>query len=195
MAEIIDWSSRGSSPLTRGAPTTCKRAMRLIPAHAGSTLNGLHTAELHRAHPRSRGEHSTGRSYPTSATGSSPLTRGALVDSGGGQRFAGAHPRSRGEHDPQVAEAVHGRGSSPLTRGAHFPACKKRSYRPLIGTTLEPKWMVPRLRGEVSQSHKDYGSSPFNGDELTVCENQILPPNIPNGYISTSHSEITREFP
>ena len=50
---------RGSSPLTRGKPPTCRacgQRVRLIPAHAGKTphLSRMRTACA--AHPRSRGE-------------------------------------------------------------------------------------------------------------------------------------------
>ena len=51
--------SRGSSPLTRGKPRQgrprCARR-RLIPAHAGKTLNHNREQAVEAAHPRSRGE-------------------------------------------------------------------------------------------------------------------------------------------
>ncbi len=50
----------------------------IIPAHAGSTPTGWPATELAGDHPRSRGEHSRCSTRLYRATGSSPLTRGAL---------------------------------------------------------------------------------------------------------------------
>ena len=114
-------SPRGSSPLTRGAPSSPPRPWGRL-----------------RDHPRSRGEHSRsprGRSLPW---GSSPLTRGAhtriseellrvgIIPAHAGSTIAGKaarehtqdHPRSRGEHEPFHLGAGFIPGSSPLTRGA-----------------------------------------------------------------------------
>ena len=73
-------TTRGSSPLTRGAQPGAKALvclLGLIPAHAGSTpcLGG--ESNPTRAHPRSRGEHTTGAITEQTNEGSSPLTRGA----------------------------------------------------------------------------------------------------------------------
>ena len=130
----------GSSPLTRGKPRRLRRrhlVVRLIPAHAGKTNAVLRPDTKTRAHPRSRGEnlalYVTGSAFP----GSSPLTRGKLLQRErqqgrhglipahagktlpgcGIRRGGGAHPRSRGENWAGVAAAYTGRGSSPLTRG------------------------------------------------------------------------------
>ena len=49
----------GSSPLTRGKRTLCRRVgrrLRLIPAHAGKTQAPARELRVLRAHPRSRGE-------------------------------------------------------------------------------------------------------------------------------------------
>ena len=75
-------SVRGSSPLTRGALTGTGRrtsAWRLIPAHAGSTVQDPNHFQAIAAHPRSRGEHPGGAEHPADQAGSSPLTRGAQV--------------------------------------------------------------------------------------------------------------------
>ena len=73
---------RGSSPLTRGALATHQRrppSLRLLPAHAGSTvLNGVRPLWAP-AHPRSRGEHLLQKLPLIGGGGSSPLTRGALA--------------------------------------------------------------------------------------------------------------------
>ena len=70
----------GSSPLTRGAPSSPQIAFQshgLIPAHAGSTAYVTHTVAEGRAHPRSRGEHLVTTIRVRQPAGSSPLTRGA----------------------------------------------------------------------------------------------------------------------
>ena len=134
---------RGSSPLTRGAPslsTPGRVPKGLIPAHAGSTNPARPAGAFRRAHPRSRGEHNVTSSDMRAAVGSSPLTRGARVEKGL-QKFAlglipahagstgtpskqtrssRAHPRSRGEHVRGRAGLFLPAGSSPLTRGAHL---------------------------------------------------------------------------
>ena len=132
----------GSSPLTRGALQLLVRPFadaRLIPAHAGSTWWGSACAPRVRAHPRSRGEHASTFKVTVCASGSSPLTRGALLPPGAapyrrglipahaGSTVVGqglcwasrAHPRSRGEHNLVDTNTNYAVGSSPLTRGAH----------------------------------------------------------------------------
>ena len=72
-------SVRGSSPLTRGKLDFTGVVFEgdgLIPAHAGKTLLATLPLVLRAAHPRSRGENSSARKRPASASGSSPLTRG-----------------------------------------------------------------------------------------------------------------------
>ena len=52
----------GSSPLTRGKQGSRRcgaRCSRLIPAHAGKTIQGASAFRRFRAHPRSRGENKT----------------------------------------------------------------------------------------------------------------------------------------
>ena len=118
------------------------RIRRLIPAHAGSTgLISKHPL-VSWAHPRSRGEHRCSQSHPRRASGSSPLTRGALKRRASSGVIAGlipahagstlpvhrvcpgqwAHPRSRGEHLSRLHACSARGGSSPLTRGALPPA-------------------------------------------------------------------------
>ena len=130
----------GSSPLARGT-----RAGRLdlvgqgglIPARAGNTLRRAVSCTLHRAHPRSRGEHERWDLKNLAVQGSSPLARGTpgRRDFRGVQRGliparAGntgylnfwltvlrAHPRSRGEHTVTPHAFNDSGGSSPLARG------------------------------------------------------------------------------
>ena len=110
---------------------------RLIPAHAGKTLDNMFLAIVSAAHPRSRGENSTGDMESEAALGSSPLTRGKLLEYGRNPAGAGlipahagktvgqctrrtgvpAHPRSRGENRLMHWPTRSVMGSSRLTRG------------------------------------------------------------------------------
>ena len=78
----ITWLVRhilGSSPLTRGKLVGDRLARtidRLIPAHAGKTLNWPIHYVRRTAHPRSRGENVPFTACYVTALGSSPLTRG-----------------------------------------------------------------------------------------------------------------------
>ena len=69
----------GSSPLTRGKrfiiPPSLNK-VRLIPAHAGKTVDAKPPRIPSPAHPRSRGENPAVTSTNWSPNGSSPLTRG-----------------------------------------------------------------------------------------------------------------------
>ena len=69
----------GSSPLTRGKPAPVVETeglARLIPAHAGKTMETAASARFRRAHPRSRGENFNQSFRFSAGAGSSPLTRG-----------------------------------------------------------------------------------------------------------------------
>ena len=71
---------RGSSPHTRGAPTSPSNTATetgIIPAYAGSTPCTPRRRSLRPDHPRIRGEHGGGRSGQREGSGSSPHTRGA----------------------------------------------------------------------------------------------------------------------
>ena len=146
--ERIDGArAEGSSPPTRGAPSTMSLASpgtRLIPPYAGSTLTEYPDLDGTGAHPRLRGEHPTRRKPPRSTTGSSPPTRGAqrgsvtsaplvgLIPAYAGSttsrcracRQATAHPRLRGEHGTHLRKILGEQGSSPPTRGAPSPGLR-----------------------------------------------------------------------
>ena len=130
----------GSPPLTRGPLSMlrlCEFALRITPAHAGTTLCVQDERHLAEDHPRSRGDHSTMRASIGSMPGSPPLTRGPRVASLhqlGRVRITPAHagttldnrvyqmgyqdhPRSRGDHLGYIAYRAGGHGSPPLTRG------------------------------------------------------------------------------
>ena len=71
----------GSSPLARGTRVdqlVPGHVFGLIPARAGNTFQTLPRPPASRAHPRSRGEHSTISRVIASLRGSSPLARGTL---------------------------------------------------------------------------------------------------------------------
>ena len=110
----------GSSPLTRGKQLllpVLQFSERLIPAHAGKTLEGRSQAVYAGAHPRSRGENPVATLPATIAPGSSPLTRGKRQQRNLQVCRHGAHPRSRGENSPGAMMMCPRTGSSPLTRG------------------------------------------------------------------------------
>ena len=119
---VYTYNVGGSSPHTRGAPTA-----RLL----WRTVRG--------DHPRIRGEHrgleqfghgplgiipayagstSTAMAMHAAATGSSPHTRGARIESPVGDSWTWDHPRIRGEHWTCRRGSSRCRGSSPHTRGA-----------------------------------------------------------------------------
>ena len=136
----VDLSAMGSSPLTRGKPRSIRsswRVRRLIPAHAGKTHGPPRCLPSRPAHPRSRGENTTGRPPRWPTYGSSPLTRGKpgppgfdwlrgrLIPAHAGKTvwcasltyLLQAHPRSRGENLKKGSSVFRRSGSSPLTRG------------------------------------------------------------------------------
>ena len=131
---------QGSSPLARGTQVcdVCvEHLVGLIPARAGNTSGMRPTPASPRAHPRSRGEHTTKSPIPSQRLGSSPLARGTLPFEHGDSYLRGliparagntqnssshyrsrrAHPRSRGEHDEDSTPGLDLAGSSPLARG------------------------------------------------------------------------------
>ena len=131
---------RGSSPLTRGKPSSSTRrpaAAGLIPAHAGKTRAATTAPARLTAHPRSRGENGRGGGLRVGLRGSSPLTRGKprarhrkprqarLIPAHAGKTApappssssTAAHPRSRGENRASLRKPRRAAGSSPLTRG------------------------------------------------------------------------------
>ena len=110
---------------------------RLIPARAGNMSIVITSLVGIAAHPRSRGEHVTGKEHELFEYGSSPLARGTfdrpgcseslrrLIPARAGnintyprtRRPCSAHPRSRGEHGCELRHNQLKVGSSPLARG------------------------------------------------------------------------------
>ena len=109
----------------------------LIPTHAGKTLMVVIMVSFCGAHPHSRGENRAFDVLSVGRMGSSPLTRGKLIDSGvgGGRgglipahagktssfswllRRSAAHPHSRGENKRTNEIQSCSTGSSPLMQG------------------------------------------------------------------------------
>ena len=173
--------TRGSSPLTRGKRLRARcdqLRSRLIPAHAGKTLPRGQFRACQSAHPRSRGENASSCKNRAKTLGSSPLTRGKLLNllalhaerrlipAHAGKTLSWlpsetnttAHPRSRGENHHSQRASGGGWGSSPLTRGKLQAVLNLLDDAGLIpahaGKTAGPRavWQVagahPRSRGE-----------------------------------------------
>ena len=171
----------GSSPLTRGKPLKNLNASlgrRLIPAHAGKTVDRRQCLPAVRAHPRSRGENKRVLRHITGSQGSSPLTRGKhlnpslpcrltrLIPAHAGKTLRArgwlasrkAHPRSRGENARKAHQTQPCNGSSPLTRGKRSRYSHSSGLPRLIpahaGKTFcvtsrgSSLWAHPRSRGE-----------------------------------------------
>ena len=130
----------GSSPLSRGIHTrgsSGRYRTRIIPALAGNTQSLVCVSSDTWDHPRSRGEYAVAKSASHSLRGSSPLSRGILVQvlpyvntvriipalAGNTHSFWQCswriwdHPRSRGEYFMVAHFSRNFLGSSPLSRG------------------------------------------------------------------------------
>ena len=132
--------AHGSSPLARGLlawVVSGVGAVRIIPARAGFTAPGCPVASPAPDHPRSRGVYVGSFSTDLQQSGSSPLARGLLAQTGRlpldvgiiparagftakeveGRADAADHPRSRGVYPTQRSRSWATAGSSPLARG------------------------------------------------------------------------------
>ena len=178
--------ARGSSPLTRGGPTADAvgaLSSRLIPAYAGRTHSWAFLCAAPEAHPRLRGADRPLSRPGRGTVGSSPLTRGGLVDALNVlapawliPAYAGrtpepdsrpesdrAHPRLRGADSASDVYQLGVYGSSPLTRGGPEPCRGGVANGGLIPayagrTRAMPGrscqwWAHPRLRGADSAFH------------------------------------------
>ena len=79
LARLTNGARKGSSPLTRGKPEALgklHRVGRLIPTHAGKTVEQAVSEGRLRAHPHSRGDNAGVFLGIAWSAGSSPLTRG-----------------------------------------------------------------------------------------------------------------------
>ena len=171
----------GSSPRTRGTGPTlpgCYVGRRFIPAHAGNRLTSPINPGPTPVHPRARGEQGEDSARSRPKAGSSPRTRGTVLESLIGDlalrfipahagnrvdpaRFArtrSVHPRARGEQYSSSVITVPARGSSPRTRGTVAHAVSTGGQHRFIpahagnrpGRAIPP-WNAsvhPRARGE-----------------------------------------------
>ena len=171
----------GSSPHARGALVHVLvkgLADGIIPACAGSTRLWESSHDLHRDHPRMRGEHFDRAAIAHKDIGSSPHARGALrarrrrpfemgiipacagstVALSGQKMPSQDHPRMRGEHRAPVSMSRAPSGSSPHARGALPNARLSVIRRGIIpacaGSTTRTRSCArcagdhPRMRGE-----------------------------------------------
>ena len=178
--------TRGSSPLSRGIPSHLRAASvlrRIIPALAGNTRRPGGRTHRDWDHPRSRGEYTSSHLGGVCLRGSSPLSRGILVDlpllSGrlgiipalAGNTLLDAmdredqrdHPRSRGEYSAHDRVNQVREGSSPLSRGIPGTNVRGSADRGIIpalagNTSLPPQQPSttpdhPRSRGEYGFDH------------------------------------------
>ena len=181
---------RGSSPLTRGKPSTivaCFMFYGLIPAHAGKTYLSPTPDANATAHPRSRGENGANNFLRSIVQGSSPLTRGKppthpppyprarLIPAHAGKTCStrhtspheGAHPRSRGENEFASIVIVPSWGSSPLTRGKRAPGDPMQALIRLIPAHAGKTFLVVR-GGDTAPAHpRSRGENPTR---LTAVE-------------------------
>ena len=114
----------GSSPRMRGAPahiSTLSLAVGIIPADAGSTVDGIGGAGIKEDHPRGCGEHIGTGCMDRVHLGSSPRMRGAPIADHLEEPFQRDHPRGCGEHTLENDILKLERGSSPRMRGALLP--------------------------------------------------------------------------
>ena len=159
--------SAGSSPLTRGRPSSTvgrRRRRGIIPAYAGSTYRSVTHLPKPWDHPRLRGVDRRVMRRNSSSAGSSPLTRGrrtkfvpdgevvGIIPAYAGStwcRWSDAipvpdHPRLRGVDHPVCWRGPSGDGSSPLTRGRPETAASVLGNGGIIpayagSTTNEPR--------------------------------------------------------
>ena len=217
----------GSSPLTRGKrgpPGRWRGRSGLIPAHAGKTLLESKLELLKRAHPRSRGENSSGRGCPGTPGGSSPLTRGKHVGEIAARDHRGlipahagktpivfeaanrcrAHPRSRGENASAALIVPLGTGSSPLTRGKPCLAagCQNRSgLIPAHAGKTCPRCHRPRRSGAHPRSRGENAVvsleqlAPAGSSPLTRGKHWTLLTTLTASGLIPAHAGKTRSSP
>ena len=179
--------ARGSSPLTRGKHALSirvRRALGLIPAHAGKTLPVSPRRSRTRAHPRSRGENMGLPIGYVSTPGSSPLTRGKRASGWHGASCGGlipahagktdqrgargstraAHPRSRGENMVLRDRSRQSVGSSPLTRGKRPRAQPLHASQRLIPAHAGKTRSGRCLRGRCPAHPRSRGENAIRND-------------------------------
>ena len=198
----------GSSPLSRGIRYECvtEPLIRgIIPALAGNTRSADPCLSVHRDHPRSRGEYALRNPRFVRNRGSSPLSRGILIQ---GQvpvflrriipALAGNtlppwnetiersdHPRSRGEYRMIVTLFDYVSGSSPLSRGILLRA---RSSAMVMG-------IIPALAGNTPVSSTPAGSGPDHPRSRGEYERCVLDPHAVAGSSPLSRGILVVAVP
>ena len=158
---IAKGEAGGSSPHTRGAQSNWSQRAQctgIIPAYAGSTSLARGGFGRPADHPRIRGEHASVDYRDRLMTGSSPHTRGALVDGLLQVPEGRIIPAYAGSTVKIWSTPSTNAGSSPHTRGARQRGARCYQERRIIpayaGSTVEPSEMLtaqkdhPRIRGE-----------------------------------------------
>ena len=134
--------------------------IRITPACAGKTREGLPGLRRAADHPRMRGEDMTHLTEATKTSGSPPHARGRLSHSSSVMYRDADHPRMRGEDLARSPDCCGLVGSPPHARGRPLgdvaqrayaritPACAGKTGGGVLG------WLVwgdhPRMRGEDS---------------------------------------------
>ena len=143
--------------------------MRLIPARAGKTRTRPTAWPLESAHPRSRGENSSGYPPPKGRRWLIPARAGKTYLLYIRRRSGRAHPRSRGENRLRLEIDRIDRGSSPLARGKR----KRFDVRPkstrLIPARAGKTEIIDQVRaGDRAhpRSRGENGSLPAEGMNL-----------------------------
>ena len=191
-AILVD-SDFGSSPHTRGALAVDdveERMLRIIPAYAGSTSGMSSFSCRDWDHPRIRGEHCVRESVPRTVQGSSPHTRGALLQVRGGgdglriiPAYAGStRPiRTAPRRCPRIIPAYAGStrrglhpgqppvGSSPHTRGARRIGPRQRRRSGIIPAYAGSTQNL-RQHGAREQDHPR-----IRGEHFFPTFNRIFP--------------------
>ena len=167
----------GSSPRMRGAGRAEREhrpVPRIIPAHAGSSLELSDVRRLGRDHPRACGEQPSRATSATARCGSSPRMRGAeillwvipaaarIIPAHAGSRIRTAvsdrsaedHPRACGEQWGLPPIACFTRGSSPRMRGADRRGGRDQQERRIIPAHAGSSWPLSDAPAETP------GSSP-----------------------------------
>ena len=181
----------GSPPHARGRPLMyeiAKEYMRITPACAGKTTLTRFDRELHKDHPRMRGEDNECDKFRRHSSGSPPHARGRPACGGwhtvcrritpacAGKTQARArmvrssvdHPRMRGEDLARRSRASVSAGSPPHARGRLSPistAAKAFRITPACAGKTDADRAVdarpadhPRMRGEDTEARRNFVS-------------------------------------
>ncbi len=143
------------------------RVRGLIPAHAGSTWRRGLWGWGQRAHPRSRGEHSTNPMFFFLNDRLIPAHAGSTCSNSASAPMSRAHPRSRGEHFVCHTCKQPSGGSSPLTRGAPN-ACPISWTSSRLIPAHAGSTMGKRRRRLLSEAHPRSRGEHFQAAEFSV---------------------------